>query len=51
MDTTGIFNSYHDFDNQGNLSANGKKEFWKFVDQTMKKFNRGEIDMMPGESC
>ena len=35
------------FDRWGNITSAGKIEFWKFVDETMKKFNRGITDLKP----
>ena len=47
IDTADIFDDYTHFDYQGNLSAEGKKQFWLHVDKQFKKFDRGESDLMP----
>ena len=35
------------FDIWGNLTTNGKTEFWKQVNQEMKRFDRGKTDLRP----
>ena len=47
IDPCGIFDDYDHFDNLGNLTANGRSTFWKFLDSQFKKFDRDEIDLLP----
>ena len=47
IDPAEILDEYTHFDSRGNLSPEGKKIFWQFVDSEFKKYDRGESDLMP----
>ena len=47
IETEGIFDSYTDYDHFGNLTSEGKKHFWKYVDTSIKKFEKGESRLLP----
>ena len=49
IDPEDALDMYTHFDNLGNLSAEGKKQFWKHIDNQFKRYDRGEIDLKPFE--
>ena len=42
-------NEFLHYDYQGNLTPQGRVQFWKEVDEKMKNFDKGRIDLKPKE--
>ena len=47
LETGGIFDAYAGYDNLGYLNTGGRKPFWKRIDLTLEKFDRGEANLKP----
>ena len=43
-------NEFIHFDYQGRLTPNGRKQYWKEIDEEMKRFDKKQTDLLPRES-
>ena len=41
------FNDFKDFDHLGRLSYEGKLHYWRFINNQIRKYDNGDLDLLP----
>ena len=47
IDTSDAFDEYVHYDHLGNLAHEGKSQFWRLIDGEFRKYDKGEVDLLP----
>ena len=45
-----FFNDFQDYDHIGKLSDFGKLHYWRFINTELKRYEKGEVDLLPKQN-